>query len=181
VSKQGKPLPLKKARQRAEKVIDQLGPLCQRLELAGSVRRGTHATVGDIDLVALVPDLAARQAVVDRIQKSCKLLTDGNQNVDALMADGVQLGVYFAYPTNQEMDLFEQGKMPAHNFGSLLLCRTGSTEHNIHLVNTAKRVGLRWYPYRGLFKDTLWLAGEEEADIFKLLGTEFIEPEERER
>ena len=68
------------------------------------------------------------------------------------------------------------------NFGTLLLCRTGSKEHNIFLVEHAKRLNLRWNPYRGVIDGAgNVLASETEEDIFKALDLPWIQPEDRER
>jgi DNA polymerase/3'-5' exonuclease PolX len=64
------------------------------------------------------------------------------------------------------------------NFGTRLMCRTGSKEHNIWLAQRAQRHGFHWDPYRGLEtpRRTL-LAAATEAEIYAKLDLPFITPE----
>ena len=97
----------------------------------------------DVDLVALPKDIKGLKA---RCTRACEVLADGLQNYRIKTASGVQLEIYFAQP--ESPDLF---KPTPSTWGTLLLCRTGSRQHNIHLVEYAKSVGLRWSPYAGVF------------------------------
>jgi DNA polymerase (family X) len=172
-------MPLAQARAMAEKVAATLAPMCERIEIAGSIRRA-RPEVGDIDLVILPKpgELAAIQA---RCKQRCRVITEGSQNFICGLPLGVgkefQLDIFFARPAHK--DLFQT--LPS-NFGSLLLCRTGSKEHNIWIVNEARKVGCTWRPYQGLFnEDGYCVAAETEAEIFKALDMDPIAPERRER
>jgi DNA polymerase (family 10) len=73
------------------------------------------------------------------------------------------------------------GSTPS-NFGSLLLCRTGSKGHNVFFIEKAKARGLTWNPYHGVFDPQIGcIASATEEDIFSALGLEFVIPEQRER
>ena len=70
--------------------------------------------------------------------------------------------------------------MEPGNYGSILLCRTGPTRHNIRIVERAKDQGLEWNPYRGVItpKGEV-LAAETEAEIYTALGLPWHEPADR--
>ncbi len=166
----------------AEKIVAQLAPLCERIEVAGSIRRA-RPECGDIDLVILpLPGQIA--AIKSRCSQKLAAVTEGEQNCIYRFSQspgaawsGVQLDLFFARPAVKDLLQTVPG-----NFGTLLLCRTGSKEHNIWLVESAKRLGLTWSPYRGVLDaDGYVIASESEEDVFKALGLEFIPPQRRER
>lgn len=61
---------------------------------------------------------------------------------------------------------------------TLLLIRTGSTQHNIKLTTLAKKKG--WHLYadgRGLFNEKgVRVAGDSEESFFQALGIPYVEP-----
>lgn len=170
---------LERAIRIAHKIAAALQPLCERLEIAGSVRRA-RTVVNDVDLV-LLPRPGQTDAIKARCRERCTPVTDGAQNSIFRMQlpdlTQLQLDLFFARPASA--DLLER----VHgNFGSILLCRTGSKEHNIWLVEHAKRIGLEWAPYRGVLDAAgRVIASETEVDIFNALDLQFIPPEGRER
>lgn len=164
----------------AEKIKAELQPFCERIEIAGSIRRG-RPEVGDIDLVIL-PKPGQLAAIKARCLHRCAPVTEGDQNFIVRLPmsgplPGAQLDIFFARPATK--DFFQE--VPC-NFGTLLLCRTGSKEHNIFLVEHAKRMGLTWHPYRGVVDPEGYiLASATEQAIFTALDLEFIPPAQRER
>lgn len=163
----------------ALKIQEQLAPLCERIEIAGSIRRA-RLEVGDIDLVIL-PQPGQLNAIKARCAQRCEVIRDGEQNCiyRLKLSDdaSVQLDIFFARPAISDLLNTAPG-----NFGTLLLCRTGSTEHNIFLVEHAKRQDLRWNPYRGVIDGQgNVLASETEEQIFTALNLPWIKPEDRER
>lgn len=178
--------PLQFAEKAATKIADELTPFCDRIEIAGSIRR-RRPMVGDIDLVVL-PKPGQLEALKDRCKLHAFTRTDGDQNliVELKLSNGdlLQVDIFIARPSRK--DLFVE--MPG-NFGSLLLCRTGSTEHNIFLVQHAKSLGLVWNPYQGVYDPRFasrveysnCLASESEEEIFRALKLSFVRPEDRER
>lgn len=163
----------------ALKIQEQLAPLCERIEIAGSIRR-VRPEVGDVDLVIL-PRPGQLPAIKQRCTQKCEVVRDGEQNCiyRLRLSDQteLQLDIFFARPAVSDLLNTAPG-----NFGTLLLCRTGSKEHNIYLVEHAKRQNLRWNPYRGLIDaHGTVVASETEADIFKALNLPWIKPEDRER
>jgi DNA polymerase (family X) len=160
----------------ATRIVAELAPLCERIEVAGSIRR-RRPMVGDIDLVVL-PLEGGAEALRARVKRAAKTVVDGQQNLIVELANGVQLDVFVA--RREVSGLF--GVEERGNFGTLLLCRTGSREHNIFVAQRALARGWKWDPYRGLFDASgVWLAGVDERDILERLELGWIEPERRER
>jgi len=155
--------------------LDQLAPYCEQIEIAGSIRRRRH-WCNDVDLACLLKE-GRRPALIDRLRQRCQIVTEGAENLIVKLPCGNQLDLFLARPPYR--DLLDSRPT---NFGSIFLCRTGSREHNIFLVEHAKTLGLVWKPYQGVFDaDGYCLASATEADIFKALDLPFIPPEQRER
>ena len=65
------------------------------------------------------------------------------------------------------------------SFGAAWLYLTGSSAHNIALRRLAQRQGLTLNEY-GLFRGSDSVAGATEAEVYRALGLQFIEPALRE-
>ena len=172
MSEEGTPLPLEKALKYAEQIVEQLRPYCELIEIAGSIRRGCPM-VGDIDIVCLPSN---RQAVRERVLKSNpKIIQNGDTTIEVLLKNKVRLDVWMA--SHKEPSLFEpQGS----NWGSLLLVRTGSKQHNIRLLGRAEAMGLRWNTYHGVYDYRgNCIACSTEVEIFDALKLPYVLPEER--
>ncbi|MBA7589353.1 hypothetical protein ES708_31435 [subsurface metagenome] len=152
---------LEKAKVIADTVVKALEPYCERIVVAGSIRR-QKPTVRDIDLV-----LIAR----DRWNLDSALMRMGNYKMSGIKIarvemDSIPLDIYFATP---------------ETFATLLLIRTGSVESNIRLATLAKKRGWRLAASGdGLFNEHgERIAGDTEESIYEALGVPYQEPEER--
>lgn len=178
----------------AERIKAELAPMCEQIEIAGSVRR-LRPECGDVDLV-LLPKRHALEEIKKRCLARATMVQDGAQNFICKLKpwdaapDGFQLDIFIASPDSKDMFAPEPG-----NFASLLLCRTGSKEHNVFLIEHAKKMQMCWNPYRGVYHGGQWtgsgtdrdyvggelLAARHERDIFESLKLVFVPPEKRER
>jgi DNA polymerase (family 10) len=157
---------------RAKTIVDQLAPFCSRIEIAGSIRR-RQPQVGDIDLV-IEPLPGKRRYIRERcLSWRPQLLQDGQINLVFSLKE-TQVDIFFS--DEPGADLFSEPT----NFGSLLVCRTGSKEFNVALCDRAKDRGLHWNPYRGVIEHGRVIACATEEAVFKALGLAWIKPEDRE-
>lgn len=183
----------------AERVQRELAGFCLpgMCTIAGSIRRA-RPEVNDIDFVILPKPIvegggSGVEAIKARCRQKCRVITDGDQNFICAMRmpdhSEFQLDIFFAH--NGKEELFE--KQPT-NYGSLLLCRTGSQAHNIKLCSIAKQRDMKWSPYQGVLAGGEWvfkgqdsvyeggtlIASETEEEIFEALGLQWIPPALRE-
>jgi len=164
--------PLEKARGWAQEIVAEIQPFCARVEIAGSIRRN-RPVVGDIDFV-VEPLAESAAALRTRIKYQKQVLIDGEMNL-VVLCGRVQLDFFIATPAVKE--LFEV--IPG-NWGSLLMCRTGSREFNAWLCNRATARGMHWQPYRGIQQGGRIIACETEESIFAALDLPDIPPAARE-
>ena len=140
-------------------------PASERVELAGSARRMVDS-VKDLDVIATATDaLALAQAATEL------------ELIEAAGSPG-EAGVRLRTHTGLQVDL---RIVAPDQFGNLLQHLTGSKQHNMALRDYSVRKGLHISEY-GVLDDA---TGEThrcatEADVYELLGMQYIEPELRE-
>ncbi len=151
----------------AEKVVRLLEghPRVRRIQYGGSLRR-MKETIGDIDLLASSERPAEVTEAFTHLPLVREVLGVGPTKASILTADNLQIDLRVVEP---------------EAWGAALLYFTGNKEHNIALREIALRRGYKLSEY-GLFDERTGrrLAGEEEADVYRALGLEWIPPELRE-
>jgi len=162
---------LKEARKKAEEIVEALRPSSDRIEIAGSIRRG-QPFPHDIDLVAIPsrqgPFLVALQkfAAGGHIKGKDKVLQiELNTAIFSYKVD-----VYIATP---------------ENWTTIYLIRTGSAGHNKMLCYRASQMGMKLHADgRGLVRITndgeVPIPCATETDIFKALSLPYKQPSDRE-
>ena len=165
----------------AEKVCLVLQPLCDEIEVAGSVRRG-KSEVGDVDIVALpkAVDLPGGLCGVVKVDPSTVWK---NLIPKALVKSGLKLEVSgkelhrFSFPSGLQVDVY---RARPETWGVILLIRTGSKEHNVKLCTLARSKGLMLSASQGVIENHNIVACRTEEGIFSALGLKFVEPKDRE-
>ena len=142
-------------------------PGVQRVEIAGSVRRGKE-TVGDLDLLCIADD---GKKVIDAF-------TQLPQATGTLAAGQTKGSILVTQPDGGEIQV-DLRVVAAESFGAALQYFTGSKEHNVRLREIAIKKGYRLNEY-ALAKDDEPIAGQDEEGVYKKLGLKFIPPELRE-
>ena len=152
---------LQKAKAIADNVVKVLEPFCDRIQVAGSIRR-QKPFVNDIDLVLVARDRWGLDGVLQRMGK----YKMSGLKITRIEMDTISLDIYFATP---------------ETFATLLLIRTGSAENNIRLAATAKRRAWRLKANGdGLFNERgERIAGDSEQSIYSALELKYQEPRER--
>src|SRR2546421_4192180 len=150
-----------------EKLIEELRrhPAAERVELGGSARRMTDS-VKDLDVIVTASDPLA----LARAATELELIESHGTPTEA----GVRLRTHTALQVDLKIVAPDQ-------FGNLLQHFTGSKQHNMALRDAAVRKGLHVSEY-GVLDDTTGETHrcETEAEVYALLGLEYIEPELRE-
>lgn len=152
----------------AERVVTALAPACDRIEVAGSLRR-RRSDVHDIDLVLIPRDrLAFLILLMELYERKPEKI--GEKYVMLKSFDGIQVDLYLATPDT---------------WATLLLIRTGSKAHNIRLAQRAKDLGWRLKANGDGIDGPLDATGaplkmQSEVDIFRTLNLPYREPWERE-
>ncbi len=128
---------LTKARAIAQGIVGTLGPYCERIEIAGSIRRG-KAEVHDIDIVA-IPSNQAFYIALNHFAK-----VSGGPKIYKIELSVVSQGKAFT------ADIYIASEA---TWATLLLIRTGSAQHNIKLCKLAHQKGMKLHSDgTGLFK-----------------------------
>jgi DNA polymerase/3'-5' exonuclease PolX len=158
----------------SQRIIESLRGYCERIHVAGSIRRG-RPYPNDIDIV-LIPRAGMESEMRARIFERTTPISDGPKNLICRLRDGTQLDVFFAHAGTHDLLTHEPT-----NWGSVLLCRTGSKDHNIKLASRARELGLKWETMRGIVgPDGKVLASATEQEIFECLKMDYVEPANRE-
>jgi DNA polymerase/3'-5' exonuclease PolX len=187
-NKLDKPLyDLERVKKVGEALLKLLSPACNKIEIAGSVRRNVPL-VHDLDIVAwpkytnqpsLFSDAEGdtrpwematllADKLPDRINESWPLKKDSGA-ILKFEVDGIPVEIYTTLPSGE-------------NYGSLLQMRTGSAALNIRLASRALQLGLKLSAGRGVFNqvgERIDKPGVDEAPYFEALGFEYIDPSRR--
>jgi DNA polymerase/3'-5' exonuclease PolX len=184
-------IPLGDAKALADELSALLAPYCERLEVAGSIRR-RREDVGDVDLVC-IPKIEETPGglfgdVLDERDllhdACCRLVDEGlltrrlDKNGRPSWGVGLKRAVYRGLP----VDI--QAVRDVDTFGAWLLIRTGPADFNKAVVTPRSQGGL--LPSGMQFKDGFHLyrfggpvPTPDERDVFAALGLAWIAPEDR--
>lgn len=176
--------PAHTAMQVALAIVEAIGDVCERVAIAGSLRRG-RARVHDIDLVVISkkvivpkkkPTLLDRTEEVPAIHVRLQELSDQNKICALRLAE--KICTFSAVRSQIKVDLY---LADPQTWPTLLLIRTGSKNHNIRLCQHAKRIGWKLHAGgEGLERpDGSFAQVETEEDIFHHLALPYKRPEER--
>ena len=113
------------AQKMAREILEILLPLCERIEVAGSVRR-KKAEVHDVDIV-LIPKPLVDIVGILQSKLEAKLEKRGSRIISLKINE---IGLDLNLATKE-------------TFTPLLLFRTGSWRHNMKLATKAKRMGVK--------------------------------------
>jgi DNA polymerase (family X) len=161
-------LDLKEAERIAAQVKAAVGSLCERIEVAGSIRR-QKPKIHDIDFVMVTKNDAEWQKINEKLkQLKAKPNCSGNSVIKAFLP--CQNGLF-------QVDFY---RAKPSTFGIHLLVRTGSAGHNMWLAGYAFSKGMRIKYSQGLIKDNSVIAAETEKEVFAALGLPYPLPSERE-
>mgnify|MGYP001587513803 CR=1 FL=1 len=166
--------PLAEMRVLASELADALRQSCERIEVAGSVRR-QKPECGDIEVVA-IPRFTSRPDLYGEGTRNNELW----QVVDGLGVAYSKRGEkyrQFAW-RGVQIDLFTAAR---HNWGWILLVRTGSADFSRRMAVALNAHGYTSRDGVVRRRDDSSATEEtpEESDVFRLAGMEWVPPELR--
>ncbi|MEM4263168.1 MAG: DNA polymerase/3'-5' exonuclease PolX, partial [Thermoplasmata archaeon] len=151
----------------ANEVFEHLRKNCPeaKLSIAGSLRR-MKETIGDIDILAASDNPAVVMDSFVRFPGAQEILEKGDTKSSIRLKTGIQVDLRV---------------VPKASFGAALQYFTGSKEHNVELRKLAISKGMKISEY-GLFEreTNKQIAGEDEEEIYHMLGMQYPPPELRE-
>ena len=149
---------LEEAKNIAYRYIDILKPYCQRIKIAGSIRR-QKSEVKDIELVCILQDLIGFSAEVNKLLKVKGEPT--GKYTQRLLPEGIKLDLFMA---NER------------NWGLIFAIRTGSAEFS-HKILACGWVKKGYKSVNGMLtKNGQEVECREEEDLFRLIGLTYIYP-----
>ncbi|HTY74835.1 MAG TPA: hypothetical protein VMD05_04635 [Candidatus Nanoarchaeia archaeon] len=156
----------------AVKIADQVkcsvASYCEKIEVAGSIRR-QRAKVHDIDFVVVTKTDGEWLKIGEALKRlKAKPSCSGNSVIKAFL------------PCREELFQIDFYRAKPETFGVHLLIRTGSADHNMWLAGYAISKGMRIKYSQGLIKEDKVVAGEAEEAVFEALGLQWRAPQERE-
>lgn len=195
----GARIPLAEARVAADIAVALLAPACERIEVAGSIRRGV-ADIGDLEIVA-VPRRGAQAVDLfgspvgeadDYLHELCNRLRAEGRLAPRLNKLGheswgrrLKWGLFWPTAPEDGCIAIDVYACEPEQWGATLAIRTGPADFSRRLV-TARPAG-GYCPPRYHFRD--WrvvdrasgtpLPTPEERDVFAALGLDWIEPRDR--
>lgn len=164
-----------------------LAPVCERIEIAGSLRR-EKPYVGDVELL-FVPRVGERK--VDMFATERADLAD--ETINSLVRGGLlamrpNVNGSFTWGPKNKLAIHTASGIPVDLFSTTeenwwvsLVVRTGSKETNLALTTGAQRMGRRLNAYGcGVTEsDGNIIPARSEAQVFELCGVPYREPKDR--
>lgn len=188
--------PLDEATKLALGFVAVLEPLCDRVCIAGSIRR-EKPDVGDIEIL-YIPKTSTRQVPGDMFASETVNLVDAwlqDKMKEGLLAKRPSVIGNFSYgpkiklmwytPTGIPIDFFST---PEESWWNYLVCRTGSADTNKRIAERAQGMGQTWKPYSPGFLRRVEVEGPEqfeiepmhsEKEVFAWVGLPYLEPKDR--
>lgn len=172
-------------------LVSALAPFCDRITIAGSLRR-RKPVVGDVEILYIGKTQTARDpktlfGFITENKADYKILsleTSGifrrRLNVNGLETYGEKNKLMVHCSTGIPIDLFSATE---ENWWNYLVCRTGPAESNITIATAAKDKGFKWNPYGAGFSGRLHpdkiYPMYSEREVFEFVGLGYKEPWER--
>jgi len=169
---------LEKVKAIAQEIVCWLTPACQRMVIAGSIRR-RKLEVGDIELLCIPRFIDG----TDQLDEMIRTLVDQGQ----LDFRRNKLGSRVYGPKNKLMVHVSSGigvdifSTDVQCWPVALVARTGGEKTNKRIAMAAIRKGWRWHAYGSGFSTSDGeLVCKSERDVFEFVGLPYFAPWERE-
>jgi DNA polymerase (family X) len=170
-----------KAREIAEELKRSLGPACERIEIAGSIRR-QKPDVGDIELL-IIPKYGGLMGEVNRLDQEIVDLMlgrvlDYRLNKLGRRVYGPKNKLMVHVPSGVGVDIFSTDELCWH---VSLVVRTGGKVTNQRIAMAAIKKGWHLQAYGAGFSTPDGdVVCKSERDVFEAVGLPYLPPERRE-
>jgi DNA polymerase/3'-5' exonuclease PolX len=163
---------LKRAREIAEKLVEKLAPYCERIEIAGSIRR-EKAEVKDIEIVAIPKD--ELDFILPSLLPEARFIKNGARYKQILLSA--------ARSGYEEINLDLFLVRPPAQWGVIFTLRTGPARFSKSIVTRRREGGLLPSDCQ-VANGQIWRNGKsipmpEEEDFLRLTGMAGKGPKER--
>ncbi len=172
--------PLGRAEEVANEVVKLLEPGCERIVIAGSIRR-RKPEVGDIELLA-IPKYSGLSCHVNLLDQEiidlmhAKIL-NYRLNKRGRRTYGPKNKLMVHLPSGIGVDIFSTTD---ECWAVSLVVRTGGAETNRRIATVALRKGWHWHAYgRGFTTLDGEVTCRSEREVFEAIGMSYLEPWER--
>lgn len=151
----------------ANEVLALLSPHCERIQIAGSIRR-KRPNPGDIEIVCI-----PKPYEVGLFESGIATVINKWEKVKGILPCRYTQRIY----KGEKVDIFFAAP---DNWGLILAIRTGSRDYSFKVL--ASGWAERGYKSEGgvLHRNGQPRHIREESDLFNLLGMDYVEPENRE-
>ena len=165
-----------------------LKPACERIIVAGSLRR-QKATIGDIEILYIgkvAPHRVAgdffatytanlAEEVIEALERGG--VVERRKNVNGSQMYGPKNKLMCHRATGLPVDFFAA---TAENWWNYLVCRTGPADSNTRICMAAQARGWKWNPYgEGFWRVGETVAMTSEEDVFAFVGLPYAQPKDR--
>lgn len=178
----------------AKDLCNRLKPRCERLVVAGSLRR-RRSEVGDVEILYIPkfetvevpaedmfrPPTPARvdqvDAFLDWLLEAGVIRMRENIRGSTTWGEKNKLAVHIA--SGMPVDFFATTEESWFNY---LVCRTGPAELNTQICMAAQERGWKWNPYGSGFRRVVTEevhAVKSEQEVFEFVGLRYLEPWQR--
>ena len=168
---------LEKARAIAEELVELLKPACERITVAGSIRR-RRQDCGDIELL-VIPKYEETIDLLDRQLGGLMLkqVLGHRRDRRGRITYGPKNKLLLHRPSGIGVDVFS---VTESNWGMALFVRTGPKEWNIKAMSRFRELGMQGHAYGGITdSDGSEITCPDEKTVFKYLQWAYIPPERR--
>lgn len=179
--------PRSEALEVARELCNRLKPFCERLVVAGSLRR-KKSDVGDVEILYIhrveerQADLLSTEMVSLADEEIARMLAGGTLAKRPSKTGGTAWGEknkLALHRSGMPVDLF---RTTPEAWANYLVCRTGPADSNMRIATEAQRRGYRWNPYGVGFtrlSDGAVISIQTEEEVFAFVGLEYRPPDDR--
>lgn len=172
----------------ARELVAALQPHCERLIVAGSLRR-KMAEVGDVEILFIpktrtekidllrTGTISLADLELERLLANGTIAKRAGKNGSTAWGDKNKLAIHRA--TGIPVDFFATSAACWYNY---LVCRTGPAVLNMMIAKNAIARGFKWHPYGTGFEVVAsgqHIDMDSEQAVFEIAGLPYLEPEQR--